>query len=170
MLQHAVVPKTINVTPKEISALYAQLATLAKSKKQFHVIDILIPLNTSPTAEAKKAAQTKAESIIAQLKKGVAYSTIIDKELGSDMGWRPETQLPSVFVEPLASMKVGDVYGPIVAGNGLHVIKLVGVRGKEGKLPTRAEVKQMIVGQEFQKALQAWLPKLRETSYVKILD
>ena len=66
-------------------------------------------------------------------------------------------------------MKIGEIAGPIQAPNGFHIIKLIGKRNNKIKMPTKAEIEQIIFRQKFEKALPKWLDKIRKTAYIKIV-
>ena len=50
-----------------------------------------------------------------------------------NLGMRPAKQLPSLFLNEASTMTVNEVRGPIKAGNGFHILKLIGQQGGQQK-------------------------------------
>ena len=84
-------------------------------------------------------------------------------------GWQNESDVPQVFVSKLQAMQLNQTSQPIRLGNGYHIIKLVGKRGKQAKSPSNAQIKQIIYQQKFSKAVQKWVAALRKQAYIKIM-
>ena len=53
---------------------------------------------------------------------------------GGNIGWRKLAQLPSIFIEALKDMQVGETSAPIKSNAGYHLIKLYDRRGGDKKL------------------------------------
>lgn len=57
------------------------------------------------------------------------YSEAVDAQDGGVIGWRRLDQLPEVFANALKKMRVGDVSDVLVSANGLHILKLMDIKG-----------------------------------------
>lgn len=53
---------------------------------------------------------------------------------GGSLGWRAETQLPSLYASALRDMKPGEISPVLKSGNGFHLLKLLDKRGKNVQL------------------------------------
>lgn len=158
MIVHAVeqsaVAPMVSVTQRDIAHARAQYQAQVNSQQAFHVIDILL--------NSKK----QAEDVIVRLKQGENIHKVVPNE-AKDLGWQTANTLPGIFVKQLSHMKPGDISTPITAPNGIHVLKLVGVRGQPNTL-TSAQLRNYAYQIKFQQAVKNWLKQVRKTAYVKI--
>ncbi len=104
----------------------------------YHLQNIVIPLNEEPSSAQVKKAQATAAQILASIKKGADFSRVaVEKSTGDlvldggDLGERHLAELPELFAKEVVNMKVGQVAGPLRAGNGLQLIKLVAIGGEQ---------------------------------------
>jgi peptidyl-prolyl cis-trans isomerase SurA len=107
---------------------------------QYNIEDILIALPDEPSSDELAAANKKAVDIIAKLKQGtnfnqlaVANSSGQEALQGGVLGWRTSDQLPQVFVDAVKNLNQGDISQPIRAENGIHVLRLAGVKNNDEK-------------------------------------
>lgn len=104
----------------------------------YHLKNIVIPLNDEPTPAQMKKAQAIAAQILISIKKGADFNRVaVEKSTGDfaldsgDLGERHLAELPELFAKEVVNMKVGQVAGPLRAGNGLQLIKLVAIGGEQ---------------------------------------
>jgi len=168
IIQHQALSKDIQVSKAEINEFINKIKTQKDFAKKYHIIDVLVPVPAAPTTTQEKQAKVEAMQITKTLKHGADVLTIKGATV-KDLGWQPSYQLPDLFLNQLINMKKGDIAGPLRAGNGYHIIKLIGVREGKRALPTPEQVKMILQEQKFQKALKKWLDKLRKDAYVKIV-
>lgn len=124
----------------------------AKNLK-YHVKDILLSLEEAPSPEVLAKANAKAQQLLAELKKGADFSkAAIELSSsavalkGGDLGFRSLASLPKMFADKVVMMKVGQVAGPIRAANGLHIIKLVAIKGEQAhKLVTLTHAQHILL-------------------------
>lgn len=65
---------------------------------------------------------------------------------GGDLGERHLAQLPELFAKEVVNMKVGQVVGPLRAGNGFQLIKLVSIGGeKQHHVITKTHVRHILL-------------------------
>jgi peptidyl-prolyl cis-trans isomerase SurA len=107
------------------------------TKLTYHLQNIVIPLSEEPTTEQLKKAKSRAEYLLAKIKKGDDFNRLAIEnssgELaleGGDLGERHLAELPELFAKEVVNMKVGQVSGPLRAGNGFQLIKLVSIGGE----------------------------------------
>ena len=77
-----------------------------------------------------------AERVLKELDEGLTfeqavktYSQATDLEEGGSMGWRTAEQLPEMFVEAIKDTKVGGVTDVLKTPGGLHILKLLDLKG-----------------------------------------
>lgn len=102
----------------------------------YHLQNIVIPLPEEPTTVQLNKAKQKAQDLLSKIKQGEDFSRMAIAESsgeyaleGGDLGERHLAELPDIFVKPVSQMQVGEVYGPIRAGNGFQIIKLISMGG-----------------------------------------
>jgi len=134
-LQREMVARNVSVSDDEIEDFLRSHPESKNKMTEYYVQNILIPLPESPSPEVLKQAQYNANKIMASLEQGADFSMAAASSSagqkafeGGDLGWRKEIELPSVFVDPVKVMKKGQIKGPIRAGNGFHILKLVDKR------------------------------------------
>jgi peptidyl-prolyl cis-trans isomerase SurA len=142
-LQQKAVGREVMITNEQVEHFLKTEGELPvdRTRLTYHLQNIVIPLSEEPTPEEIKKAKKEADALLVTLRKGADFSHLaIDKSRndltleGSDLGERHLAELPELFAKEVVNMKVGQVVGPLRAGNGLQLIKLVAVKG-ENKQP-----------------------------------
>lgn len=136
--QQTAVGKEITVSMKQVNDYLKSPEHIATTPQTFHVQNIVVPLSEEPTTAQIAKAKEKAVALVKKIQDGADFSQVALRESsghdaleGGDLGERHLAELPEVFAEQVVKMKVGDVRGPIRAGNGFQIIKLVGVGNTE---------------------------------------
>jgi peptidyl-prolyl cis-trans isomerase SurA len=138
-LKEREVENKVTVTDSEIDNLLTTLQSQDGKSDEFDLSHILIRVPEQATPEMLRDRRSRAEQAMAQIKNGAdfrqvaaSYSEAPDAVQGGAMGWRELTRLPSIFVEAVKPMKVGEVSSILRSPNGLHIVKVNGRRGREG--------------------------------------
>ncbi|STX50241.1 peptidyl-prolyl cis-trans isomerase D [Legionella busanensis] len=139
-LQQKAVGKDVKVTPEQVENYLKSGAYQDKTKFTYHLQNMIIPLPEEPTSAELKKAQEKANQVLAKLQKGAEFNNVATEESNNgfilesnDLGDRYLAQLPELFAKEVIKMKPGQVAGPLRAGNGYQIIKLIAVGGKDEK-------------------------------------
>ncbi len=167
-VQQQAVTKTPTVSETEITDFLKNYTAQQQDQKQYHLLDILIPLTDSPTQTQIEQAKTTATSIYNKLKKGGSLKQLPASVTQNSLGWRNFSAIPTLFATQVNSLQKDQMTHPIQAPNGFHIIKLLGTKGQNPQLPSRKQAEQMLMQQKFAKLVQAWLEKLKATAYVHI--
>ena len=167
-LQGRAIGDKVNVTQDEITQ-YIQNFKKENDKKQYHVIDILIPLADSASSEVVQQAQQKAQNMMQQLNKGASLDQVAAGQ-ENDLGWSSLADLPDAFTADLKKMRAGQIADPIRTANGFHIIKLIDVRGTNPPPPTRDQAEKILRQQQFMNQVNKWLMEVRKNAYIKIYN
>lgn len=178
-LQQQMVVSQITVNPDEVDAYLRSASKGPQTQYFYHLEDILVGLSDAPTPAELQTAKEKAQDIVMQARTGTDFRTLAVAESsgqqalqGGDLGWRSLAELPDVFAQQVANMKVGDVIGPIHTPNGYHVLHLLGVRHNTttpSTQSTRNQLTDMLFHQKVEEKLQTWISQLRAQAYVKVM-
>jgi peptidyl-prolyl cis-trans isomerase SurA len=130
------VPGRIRITDVEIdntikSRDKASVSTAAEM--ELGHIFISVPENSSDARVAELRA--KAQSTLERVQRGGNFGAIAkevsqgpEKENNGLMGVRPADRYPSLFVDAVAPLRVGDLAPLVQSGAGFHILKLVSKR------------------------------------------
>jgi parvulin-like peptidyl-prolyl isomerase len=120
-----------------------------------------------------------AEEVLAALRKGEKFSHLARKlslgiraAQGGDTGWINARTLPLWLQGPVATLKDGDVVGPIQKGSDEFLII-----GLEGRRPiharnldeARPEIERRLMLSKQQEVVQAWLKEQKQKSKIELL-
>jgi peptidyl-prolyl cis-trans isomerase SurA len=135
-LREREVDNKITITESEIdNFINTQKAQEGKSD-EYNLSHILIVVPEKASPEQIQQRQNRAEEALAQLKNGAdfrqvaaSFSEAPDALQGGLMGWRETSRLPSLFVDALKTMRLGDLSPILRSPNGFHILKLNDKRG-----------------------------------------
>ncbi|MCF8191840.1 MAG: peptidylprolyl isomerase [Burkholderiales bacterium] len=103
---------------------------------------------------AIKRQKEKADQALAALNSGddfakvaATYSEAGDALQGGDLGWRNVDRMPSLFLEMIGKLKVGQHSAVVRSSAGFHIVKLRDLRGAVGKqvLITQHKARHILV-------------------------
>lgn len=127
------VPSRIKVSDAEIKlAMQAKQSQKTNTNPSLELGHILIAVPETASATQVAALQNKADTALARLKKGDNFATVA-KEMSDSaerdnsglMGVRPADRYPSLFVDAIQPLAVGEVSKVFRSGAGFHILKLV---------------------------------------------
>jgi peptidyl-prolyl cis-trans isomerase SurA len=131
------VESRVMVTDAEIqSFLRSQEGRGNDKADEYKLAHILVSVPEQATPDELKLRRSRAETALTQLKSGAdfrqvaaSFSDAPDALQGGEMGWRPAGRLPSMFLDALRPMKVGEVSQILRSPAGFHILKLQDLRG-----------------------------------------
>ncbi|WP_392538092.1 peptidylprolyl isomerase [Legionella sp. 227] len=153
-LQQKAVGRDAMVTNEQVEQyLKTEGGIVDRTALTYHLQNIVIPLNEEPTSEQVKKAKSKAEFLLTKIKKGDDFSRLAIENSsgefaleGGDLGDRHLAELPELFAKEVVNMKVGQVVGPLRAGNGFQLIKLVSIGGEnQHHIITKTHVRHILL-------------------------
>jgi len=159
----------LKVTDEEIQERYQ-----AMSGKQVRASHILIGTREAKTDEAKAELRTKAEEVLAEVKKPDAdfaalaktYSDCPSKERGGDLGFFPRTgKMVEAFAEAAFALKPGEISGIVETQFGYHIIKTTEV--KETKLEqVREAIVEGLMLEKLQPVIAKYANELKKNANI----
>lgn len=135
------VENKITVTETEIDNLLTTQASSGDSQEEYEIAHILIRTPEESASADIKKAKAKADNALAALKAGTqfskvsaSYSDAPNALEGGSLGWKPASQIPSLFLEALKALSTGQFTQILRSPNGFHILKLVNKRGNNTPL------------------------------------
>ncbi len=132
------VGRRVFISEQEVGNLVQLIDEQGQSNSKFHLGHILISISETSSADGITEARNKAADIVKRLREGANFAKIAAAESngqdalsGGDFGWKSLAELPTLFSGTTKSMKVGDISEPLKSASGLHILKLLDVKGIE---------------------------------------
>jgi peptidyl-prolyl cis-trans isomerase SurA len=132
-LREREVYQRIRVKDEEVDAFLEKRRQAVNVDAQTNIAQILItvPEGADPATLAQRKAL--AESALARVRGGEDFATVAkelsedgNKEKGGEIGLRPASRLPDIFIEATKGLKDGEITSTLLrSGAGFHVLKLV---------------------------------------------
>lgn len=151
-VQRGVLNSRISVSEHDVDSFLASKEGQFWNAPDFHIGHILIPVSSNADPEAIRSAQDRAEEIFQRIEAGEDFSQLAtlysaDQSAlqGGDWGWRSPTELPELFAEELAKMKVGEVSKPFRSGAGFHLLQIKNQRGNEQALVEQTHARHILL-------------------------
>ena len=127
------VASKVAVTESEVDAFYKQNLDRFKQAESVRARHILIGVTQTAPADARSKARQTAQSVIGQLKRGVAFEEVARKmssdtgsaQNGGDLGFFPKGQMTPAFEQAAFALKVGQTSGIVETPFGFHIIRVI---------------------------------------------
>jgi len=152
-LQRGMVNRRIKITEQEIDNFLNSEMGRELMAADYFVDDLLIPFSAADTPEIKAEKQRLAADLVSRIdddfplaaaRAAARQDTAIEIG-GAELGWRKAKQLPGLFADIVVEMEIGQVEGPIEAGNGLHIIQLVDKQGGTEQFVNQTRVRHIML-------------------------
>ncbi len=135
------VDSKVTVTDTEIDNLLTTQASSGDTQEEYEIAHILIRTPDESASDEIKKAKAKAEKALAALKSGsqfskvsATYSDAPNALEGGGLGWKPASQVPTLFLEALKPLSAGEFTQILRSPNGFHILKLNNKRGNNAPL------------------------------------
>jgi|JYMV01.1.fsa_nt_gi peptidyl-prolyl cis-trans isomerase SurA len=147
------VESRINVSEHEIDTMLTHGSkTGADPNAEFQLLHILISVPEAASSDEIQQAKARATETIEKLRGGedfrqtaIAVSDGRQALNGGDLGWRKLGQLPTIFVDAVTQMSVGDISDLIRSASGFHIIKVEGGQIEERKIITQTHARHILL-------------------------
>ena len=126
----------VYVSPREIDQCVAKRKASPAADNEYNLAHILVAIpggaDEKQIAERTSRAQAVYERAVKNEDFGqlaITYSDSGTALEGGALGWRKSGQLPSFVADVIPTLRAGDVTQPIRTPSGLHIFKVLEVRG-----------------------------------------
>ena len=132
-LREREVYQRIRISEEEVDKFIEQQRQAANADAETNIAQILVtvPEGTDPATLAQR--QARAEAALARVRGGEAFDKVAielsedgNRAKGGEIGLRPASRLPDIFVEATKGLKSGEIAPTLLrSGAGFHVLKLI---------------------------------------------
>ncbi|GKQ59380.1 peptidyl-prolyl cis-trans isomerase D [Sphaerotilus sulfidivorans] len=145
------VERGISIAEDDLRKYYSENASRYEQAQERRARHILIKAEAGSPADVKAAARSKAEALLAEVKKNPAGFAELAKKSsedpgsapnGGDLDWFPRGAMVKPFEDTVFVMKKGEISGIVETDFGFHIIELTDLRGGERRSfeSVRAEI------------------------------
>ncbi|HSI43680.1 MAG TPA: peptidylprolyl isomerase [Methylotenera sp.] len=140
-LREREVDSRVNVSESEIDNFLTTQASRNENQDEFEISHIMVRTPEEGATEDIQKAKAKVDEALSQLQAGTSfakvsasYSDAPNALEGGNLGWKSGSQMPTLFLDALKGMQVGDVSPILRSPNGFHILKLTNKRGGNSPL------------------------------------
>lgn len=151
-LKRRQVDNRVTVTDREIDNFLANEEVQGGTENEYHLSHILISSPEGATKEEMEQARLVAEKVVSDLKSGANFEELArnvsdgqQAATGGDLGWRTESEIPTLFSEKILAMKEGGISEIIQSPSGFHIIKLTGLRSADKHIVTQTHARHILI-------------------------
>jgi peptidyl-prolyl cis-trans isomerase SurA len=151
-LREREVDSRIVVTEAEIDAFLQTQQNPDNASDEYNLAHILVRVPEQASPEQIQQRQARAEEALGQLKNGTdfgqvaaSFSDAPEALKGGSLGWREASRLPSLFLDALKGLKIGDVSPVLRSPNGFHVLKLLDQRGAKPVIVQQTHARHILI-------------------------
>ena len=125
------VGQRINVSPREIEQCIADLEDNVVVNSDYSLSHILVSLPEAASAEHIEEVRAKLDDIYQQIMGGadframaIRYSEGPTALEGGALGWMPGEQVPTLFIDVIATLEAGEISKPFRSASSFHLVKV----------------------------------------------
>lgn len=134
-LQQGEVERRVRITDQEVENFLKSREGRTQSGAEYYLGHILIAVPEGATPEQAAEQLKRAESVLAELRGGADFQQVAVAKSdgrqalsGGIIGWRKESELPSIAAAIVPNLKVGESTDLLRTGSGFHIIALLDKR------------------------------------------
>jgi peptidyl-prolyl cis-trans isomerase SurA len=132
----------LQISESELDNFIADQAGVTADTEEVNLAQILLRVPENANAQRIEETRQRADELVAQLKGGAdfarlaaSFSNAPEALQGGTLGWRNTDRVPTLFLDAIKGVKVGDIAPLVRSPNGFHILKVLGRRSAvEAKL------------------------------------
>jgi len=131
---------------------------LDQDTSEYHIAHILIK-GPSENLELAQKVRAEIDDGLSFQQAVLNYSEAADAQEGGVIGWRTADQLPELYVDAIRDIQEGDVTPVLKSENGLHILKLLELKGDRTEI-LQNDVSHILISAESKVAKKQAAKKL----------
>lgn len=151
-IQKREVDRRVRVTEQEVKNFLASKEGRTRSGAEYLIGHILVALAENASENELKKAELRAEDILNELRSGEDFSKVAVAKSdgrqaleGGIIGWRKETELPTIAQDIIPALAINEPSKPIRTGSGFHIISVLDKRGGQQQLVEQTQVRHILI-------------------------
>ena len=169
-LREREVYRRIQIKDEDIEKLLVDRRTAGAADAELNIAQILVAVPDGADAAAVQARRAVALAVIARVRAGEAFDAVAkqisedgNRERGGEIGMRPASRLPDVFVTAVQPLKNGELTAePLRTAAGFHVLKLIERRDNSEPRVTQTRARHVLLRTSPQLSAQVAAQRLTE--------
>jgi peptidyl-prolyl cis-trans isomerase SurA len=160
----------IKVNDKEIDELIDKQRAAMQGEVEYNIAQILVtvPEGASEAVVAERLARARAAQ--QRVRDGEDFATVAkqvsedgNRQRGGEIGLKPASRLPDVFVEAVKSLQPGQVTPTLLrSGAGFHLLKLIDRKESSGLKVTQTHARHILLRTSAQVPTEVAVKRLAE--------
>jgi len=160
----------IRITDAELDAFVDKQRGAAASEIEYNVAQILVPVADGAAQAVVDIRKARAEAALERVRAGEDFATVAkqvsedgNRQNGGEIGLKPASRLPDVFVAAVRGLKPGEVAPTLLrTGAGFHVLKLIERREGTAFKVTQTHARHILLRPSDQLPAEAAVKRLAE--------
>lgn len=151
-VQKREVDRRVRITEQEIQAFLKSKEGRTQSGMEYLIGHILIATPASASKSQEQETKEKAEAILANLKAGEDFQKVAVAKSdgrqaleGGVIGWRKETELPTIAADIIPKLDIREPSSLIRTGSGFHIVTVLEKRGGQENLIEQSQVRHILI-------------------------
>lgn len=160
----------IRITDAEVDAWLDKQRAAAGNATEFNLAQVLVTVPENAPANVVEERRARAEAALERLRKGEAFDAVArevsedtNRAKGGEIGLRPASQLPDIFVNAVSALKAGEFTPTLLRSSaGFHVLKVL-ARNETGAFTvTQTRARHVLLRPSAQLSQEAAIRRLQE--------
>jgi peptidyl-prolyl cis-trans isomerase SurA len=143
----------IKISDADIEAFLAQQRQEGGAQAEYNLAQILVPVPENAAPAEVERLRAQAQAALQRVRSGEDFATVArevsqdaNRERGGEIGMRPASKLPDLFVEQVRGLQAGQVAPTLLrSGAGFHVLKLVDKREDAALRVTQTHARHILL-------------------------
>ena len=151
-LQKREVDRRVRVTEQEVKNFLASKEGRSRSGTEYYIGHILVALAENASDDEVAKAEQRAADIVNELRAGEDFSKVAVARSdgrqaldGGILGWRKESELPTIAQDIIPALAINEPSRPIRTGSGFHILSVLDKRGGQQQLVEQTKVRHILI-------------------------
>ena len=147
-VQQGNVMRNINISEQEIDNFLTTEEGEAMTQPEYLVVQALLSISRGDTEAEVAAKEAYINEVLSNIQSGQPFEQSVSRTepyafTGGDLGWRNLSDLPSMFVDVVPTLAVGEVT-KVRSSSGFHLVYLADANGGE-QLVRQTDVRHILI-------------------------
>ncbi|WOB08033.1 peptidylprolyl isomerase [Piscinibacter gummiphilus] len=164
------VQQRIRISDSDIDAWLDKQRAAAGSSTEYNLAQVLVVVPENAPAKVVEERRARAEAALERLRKGEAFDAVAreisedtNRAKGGEIGPRPASQLPDIFVDAVRTLKAGEFTPTLLRSSaGFHVLKVLSRTETGAFTVTQTRARHVLLRPSAQLSQEAAIRRLQE--------